>query len=273
MRIKTLAGCVIVLAHAMAAAAAPFSPPPLMMPAGPWNVEFADRMCHLSRPYGSDRATHLIFKPGMIGDEMEIIVAKTTTKTRDGTYGKAVLSISGKKVIDDALFSAYSTAEARLMRIQLRDDEFALSVVRGTLSIDAAPESHHLFVISGIERALPILAQCIDQLRTIYKVSKTDLADIATKPEGSLPRLFSTDDYPSEALRNEESGTVGALVWVETNGRISTCEIIESSGSSSLEQTTCDILKRRSRFAPAKDAAGKAVRAPMFTRIRWSLPS
>ena len=230
-------------------------------------------MCHLSRPYGSDRATNLIFKPGMIGDEMEIIVAKTTAKIGDGTYGKAVVSISGNKVIDDALFSAYSTARARLIRIQLRDDEFTLSAMRGTLSIDAAPESRHFFAIPGIERALPILAQCIDELRTIYKVSKKDLAAIVTKPEGSLPRLFSTDDYPSEALRNNESGTVGALVWVEITGRISTCAIIESSGSTALEQTTCDILKRRSRFAPAKDAAGKAVRAPMFTRIRWLLPS
>ena len=69
-----------------------------------------------------------------------------------------------------------------------------------------------------------------------------------------------------------QSGTVGALVWVEVNGRVSSCQVIESNASPSLNQATCSILQRRGGFTPATDAANKAVRAPAFYRIRWLLP-
>jgi len=62
------------------------------------------------------------------------------------------------------------------------------------------------------------------------------------------------------------------LVWVDATGRVSTCEIIESSAAAPLQEATCNIIKRRARFTPAKDAAGKPIRAPFFYRVRWALP-
>ena len=55
------------LAHATATA----GPPPLpTAPNGPWTVDFADSMCILSRAYGKDRATTLMLKPSMVGDDL-----------------------------------------------------------------------------------------------------------------------------------------------------------------------------------------------------------
>ncbi len=127
--------------------------------------------------------------------------------------------------------------------------------------------------MGGIDRALPILSHCVTQLRAIYKVSETDLAAIVTPPKGTVINFFSTNDYPDEALRKQQFGTVGALVWLETTGRVSTCTIIESSAGPTLEDATCNILKRRGHFIPATDVQGKSIRAPIFTRIRWEIPS
>ena len=44
------------------------------------------------------------------------------------------------------------------------------------------------------------------------------LGALATEPKADVPRLFSPDDYPQEALTKHQWGTVVALVWVETDG-------------------------------------------------------
>ncbi len=272
MRTKFLAASLATLfTHALATAAPAPTPTP-MAPTGPWNVEFADSMCLLSRPYGPKQEIRLILKPSMVGDKLEIIVTTAKTRISEGRSGKATLAVAGEVAADEMYFNAYSTAKARLLRIGSKEETLTFSALRDTLAIDAERESRHLFALPGIERARPVLNHCLDQLRTIYKVSKADLASIKTEPQTSLPKLFSTSDYPAEALSLNQSGTVGVLLWVEANGHVSTCEVIEPINSLSLKQATCNILQRRARFTPAMNMAGKPVRAPVFTRVRWALP-
>jgi len=273
MRRKTLTGLAALLSHSLATAAPPPTP---LTPTGPWNVEFADSMCLLGRPFGPDRASHLILKPAMLGNSLEIIVTRATSRVDAVRFGEAKLLIEGRPSSAESHFTAYNTRKGRVLRISIKEDTLALAAVRGTLAIDAKREGRYAFAIPGIDRALPILSNCLDQLRTAWKVSKTDLAMIVTQPEpkpgGDLPRLFSSKDYPDEAIRTRQGGTVGVLVWIEATGRISTCQVIESSVVPVLDKTTCDILIKRGRFTPAKDSAGRSVRAPSFTRVRWAIP-
>lgn len=229
-------------------------------------------MCLLGRLYGKQPEIKLILKPSMIGDKLEIIVTTARTRIGDRRSGKVVLAIAGTAVADEVYFNAYSTAKTRLVRIGLADETLTLAALRDTLSIDAEREFRYQFALTGIERARPALNACLDQLRTLYNVTKADLAPIATGPEGSLRDLFSTSDYPREALSKSQSGTVGVLLWVEPNGIVSKCEIIEPVASLILEQTTCDIFKRRARLTPAKDASGSPILSPVTARIRWLLP-
>ena len=124
-----------------------------------------------------------------------------------------------------------------------------------------------------LARALPVLADCLAQLRTAHNVSEAEMAAIVTPPKGSALSFFSTNDYPDEALRKEQSGSVGVLLWVETTGRVSTCTVIESSAADPLKEATCNVFKRRARFEPARDVQKKPIRAPVFARIRWELPA
>ena len=166
-------------------------------------------MCLLSRSYGKDRATNLILKPSMIGDSLEIIVTKAAASIGDQRSGPAVLTMAGKMTDDDAVFTAYSTAKMRLRRIRPGYDKIALSTVRGALSIDAKREGRHLFAVPGIERALPVLSACVALLRAVYKVSEAERAGIVNLPGYSPSGLFSSNDYPDEALTIGQWGRSG----------------------------------------------------------------
>jgi len=89
---------------------------------------------------------------------------------------------------------------------------------------------------------------------------------------GDVRTVFSADDYPIEAQRKGEEGTVQARLDVDARGRVSRCTVIRSSGSVSLDSATCRILERRARFTPARDVNGKAVVDSYVTPpIRWQL--
>jgi protein TonB len=94
----------------------------------------------------------------------------------------------------------------------------------------------------------------------------------AAKARGSLIGLFSTDDYPASAARDEAQGTAVASISVGTDGRVTGCSITRSTGNSALDQATCNILRRRARFTPAKDQNGQPVADTVTSPpIRWQL--
>ena len=91
------------------------------------------------------------------------------------------------------------------------------------------------------------------------------------KPRTSTMMLFSTDDYPLAAIARGEEGPVRAEVIISPEGRVSECRIVESSRSAALDVTTCNILRRRARYSPARDSVGRPVEDRQTVKIRWQL--
>jgi len=95
----------------------------------------------------------------------------------------------------------------------------------------------------------------------------------AAQAKGNLNALFSTDDYPQSAIRNEEQGTTAVSLTIGTDGRVSGCNVSSSSGSGALDSATCSVIKRRARFTPAKDQNGNPIQGTGSARIKWVLPT
>ena len=93
------------------------------------------------------------------------------------------------------------------------------------------------------------------------------------RARANLASYVSNDDYPDAAIRNEESGTTGFRLDVGPDGRVSNCTVTSSSGSSSLDSTTCRLMRSRARFTPATNSSGAKVSDSVSGRIRWVLPA
>ncbi|SRR5690606_17237577 len=64
------------------------------------------------------------------------------------------------------------------------------------------------------------------------------------------------ENYPARAIRDEIEGSVRVSVTIGTNGRVTACTVVGSSGSSVLDQAACDGMTRYARYNPALDDNG-----------------
>lgn len=97
----------------------------------------------------------------------------------------------------------------------------------------------------------------------------------ATPPEplGDTSSWVLPSDYPSDILRNGESGLTTYQVRVGDNGLPTGCFIIGSSGHWQLDSRACRRVEGRARFAPARDADGNAMNSIYQGEYRWVAPT
>nr|WP_293882738.1 energy transducer TonB [Sphingomonas sp.] len=91
-------------------------------------------------------------------------------------------------------------------------------------------------------------------------------------PKGSPGSWATNDDYPPAAQREGSEGTTSFRLEVGPDGRVTSCSVTGSSGSSLLDDTTCKLVSRRARFTPGKDSAGNATGGSYANRVRWQIP-
>ena len=94
---------------------------------------------------------------------------------------------------------------------------------------------------------------------------------------GPVPRngpagWITSDDYPRRELMRESEGTARYRLVIGSNGRVETCEIVQSSGFAGLDAETCSLLQRRARFEPATDTSGARVVGTFTGAVTWQIP-
>ena len=78
-------------------------------------------------------------------------------------------------------------------------------------------------------------------------------------------------DYPRDAVEEGISGTVGVRFVVDERGRVPSCRITRSSGSPSLDETTCRLIVQRYRFRPGHDGQGRPFASTIVENETWEL--
>lgn len=83
---------------------------------------------------------------------------------------------------------------------------------------------------------------------------------------------FVQADYPVDALRYEEEGTVTMKLVIGPDGRVAKCTVTVSSGSTSLDEGACKAMTTHAVYEPARNAAGEAISDTLTQSIRYEIP-
>ena len=91
-----------------------------------------------------------------------------------------------------------------------------------------------------------------------------------TKPRW-ISGAIRNRDYPREASRAKQGGSVTVRYTVGADGRVRDCRVMKTSGVGAIDDTTCRLIEQRFRYEPARDASGRAVAADTGWRQDWWL--
>ena len=169
--------------------------------------------------------------------------------------------------------------EAQVLAIptQAGTPVLALAAIRSTGRLRLLAEAGSITVSFGghapVTHAVPGAREGVRSLIACAEEARAALPEAERGPRVTLNSYFSTNDYPSAALRDHEQGTVRFWLGISAEGRVSDCHIIQSSGSRALDETTCRILRERGRYRPARNMRGQPIASfDGDYAVTWRLP-
>lgn len=110
----------------------------------------------------------------------------------------------------------------------------------------------------------------------VYTSSGPDLRQATSKNRTAQPtenpsNWISFADYPTKALKDREEGRATIRLEVDKSGLVKNCVVTSSTGSASLDATTCIMLSQRAKFEPARNSRGRPVSGVYDSAVQWTL--
>lgn len=178
--------------------------------------------------------------------------------------------VTSCSILGSVATSALANATCRIMRSRARftparDEggnavaDTGIAIIRWTLSGGA----------TAVQPYLPIAARVILP-PSAFMASGPSVQP--ARPRAQLASYVSDDDYPASALKRGEQGRVAFSLDVAADGRVTSCRITRSSGSSALDNATCRIMRSRARYTPALNARGYPVPESDEGVVSWTIP-
>ena len=82
--------------------------------------------------------------------------------------------------------------------------------------------------------------------------------------------VIGPSDYPTDAIRADQQGTVVVKLTIAASGKVENCEIAQSSKVKSLDSTACSGFLKKARFSGAT-LNGSAIDAAYFIQTSFTI--
>lgn len=259
----------------------------LLGPQTPWNIDFGENRCRLTRAFGSAEDRYLLMlEQAAPGRYFGLTIAGREIE-RFKTAAKIDLGLER----DEPVFEVDRFGQGSVA-------DFGPALIFSSIALDEAPQE-------GAQRAArvdPIEADTIDRIvlrrnKLVLSLETGNMGEAVAalntcsadllaawglnleEHQSYVPPVWSNEDavasriksvYPRSALRSEEQAIFRIRVIVERDGTVSDCLMDASTVVEKLESPACKEMLRAT-FEPARNAKGEPMRSFYATTITYSL--
>lgn len=273
-------GLALLIGAATLTASAPVTAAPsnanLRAPTGKWVIDYAEHQCTATRAFGTAaKPFHLIIKPSPGGEVTQIALVEKG-RNFQGTQGGAALTLSDERKLEVTQL-IYGVSDKRFRLINLDPGQTAALVTTTSLRW-AGPEGGgdaDALGLGPMAGVMAILEDCRRDLRKYWSIGAEHHNGRISGPRAERPliSLFSSGDYPSQALSRDQQGTTAIILLIDEQGRIRDCMVEQTSGIATLDIMACLVIRKNGKFSPGLDRAGKPAKGAYSQRIKWMVPA
>jgi TonB family protein len=262
------------LALAAVGAKAVAAPDPA--PSWRWNVDYGEQRCSLVRLDQPARSTifAVLTVPGSANWHARLIarrwpsgaLANADRLTVTLQPGNIPLTAVGRRV------EHTPSGEAMVMYLNVNPLD-ALPAAR-SVRVERGGETIMEIPLADTVEAVAAMRQCLNEVLHQWGIDPAIYARVREPLGGGrqISSVVSDADYPSSAIRANQSGEVVVRLTIGTDGRVSECAAVVSSGHAILDERTCTVFRQRLQMTPAIGMDGAPMAVPLTTAVRWILP-
>ena len=242
-----------------------------LAPTDKWRVDFGDSHCIAQRIYGPAREpVYLHLKASAVGEGLQLSIARKGSNGY-GIQEKAKLSF-GKGEPLELSQMRFGVEKKQVRMVNLTKSEIPQLSGASELRWKAA-NVDYVFPLGPMGNLIKLMEKCRAGLGDYWNGTAEKVASLKQEPTLNKPvvKLFSSNDYPSQAIFADLSGTTRVVALVDEKGKLVDCTIVETSGVAVLDAQTCIIVRDRGKFSPAIGADGKPAKGVFVQRIRWEM--
>jgi len=244
-----------------------------LQPIKPWVVDYADTQCIAYREYGDVASpVTLAIRPAPLGESYELMILRQRSGTVLAEEIEGGVDF-GRRRIKTWMLS-YGVKSQKVNIHQFRISAVQMAQARSAKSVsffaNGGPDSS--FMLGAMPELLDGLSKCTLDLQRYWNMGAAADGRLAVPSKDEVRPIFSSDDYPAEALSRWQEGSSQFLLLIDEHGKVAGCHVVKESGVPIFDVMGCQVIRERSKFSPALDAKGIPVRSSYITpQVVWRL--
>jgi TonB family protein len=252
-------------------ATVPAEPVSPLQPVAQWVVDYADTQCIATRIYRSsnDQVT-LGIRPSPDGGTYELLVARSGWPPDFAEEMQGGIDFGNGAIT--AWVLRYGKKKATVDQFRISNANMAQARNAASVTLHVKGESDVTFSLAAMPQLLTGLEKCTANLLEYWNADGEKAGKITESAKGELRALFSSEDFPNEAMTRGQEGSSRFLLLIDEQGKVAGCHVIRTSGIPVFDAMGCQVLQQRAKFKPARDAKAKPVRSMIVTPpITWRI--
>jgi len=270
MMSRTIRGGAVVAGLLLLAALAPALAQAVLQPIKPWNLDYGETQCVAAREYGNANApVTLLIRPAPNGDTYELLVARHVPGPKSPVEFEGTVDFGRGPIPAWLLSYQANRTKMAIHQYRIRAGDMAQARTAKAVALNAKGGADVSFALGNMDQLLAGLEKCTADLKRYWNA---DGAGISVPSKGSIREIFKPEDYPYQAARRDQQGSVQFQLLVDEKGSVAGCHVVRASGIPALDAMGCQVIRERAKFTPALDRNGAPVRSAIVTPpINWSL--
>lgn len=240
---------------------------------GPWDLDYGQTQCIASRNYGdAAKPTTLAFRQSPNGETYEIVMVRQSPPPEYAEELQGSIDFGHGPVRAWLLHYRPTGGQLNVYQFRIPAADMAQARLADTVELTVPGMPQTGFALASMPQLLSGLDACTADLKRYWNMDGEKDGLIVKAARGDLRDLFSSADYPSEAVHQGQEGAAQYLLLVDEKGKVAGCQVLVASGVPVLDAMGCAVIQERGSFTPARDRNGKPVRSTVVTpKVKWQL--